>query len=118
MRKRIGSRIRMFTVILALALAVTSVSLPPVTAEAAKTVKVRKVQITSPKKSRITLNKGKTLTLKVKVTPKNAKNKKVAIKSSKNKIVKILSKNRIKALKNGNAKVTVTAKDGSKKKAG
>ncbi len=117
MRKRIGSRIRMFTVILALALAVTSVSLPPVTAEAAKTVKVRKVQITSPKKSRITLNKGKTLTLKVKVTPKNAKNKKVAIKSSKNKIVKILSKNRIKALKNGNAKVTVTAKDGSKKKA-
>ncbi len=48
MRKRIGSRIRMFTVILALALAVTSVSLPPVTAEAAKTVKVRKVQITSP----------------------------------------------------------------------
>lgn len=38
-------------------------------------MKVKKIQITNPKKKTVTLNKGKTLQLKIKVTPKNAKNK-------------------------------------------
>lgn len=108
---------RLFVLILILALTVTSVSVPPVTAEAAKTVKVKKVQITSPKKKSVTLKKGKTLQLKVKVTPKNAKNKKVKYGTSNKKVVKVTSKGKIKALKNGTARITVTARDGSKKKA-
>ena len=117
MRKRKGNGIRLCAWVLALALTITSAGIPSVTAEAAKAVKVKKVQITSPKKRSISLNKGKTLKLKVKVTPKNAKNKKVIYKSSNKKIVKILSGGRIKGVKNGTARVTVTAKDGSRKKA-
>lgn len=117
MRKRKGNGIRLCAWVLALILTITSAGIPSVTVEAAKAVKVKKVQIISPKKHSISLNKGKTLKLKVKVTPKNAKNKKVTYKSSNKKIVKILSGGRIKGVKNGTARVTVTAKDGSRKKA-
>lgn len=108
---------RLFSLVLALALLLTSVSVPSVTAEAAKTVKVKKIQITKPKKKSVTLKKGKSLQLKVKVTPKNAKNKKVRYKTSNRKIVRVSSKGKIKAIKNGNAKITITARDGSRKKA-
>ncbi len=108
---------RLFSLILALALALTCVSIPAETAKAAKTVKVKKIQITKPKKKSVTLKKGKSLQLKIKVTPKNAKNKKVKYKTSNRKIVRVSSKGKIKAIKNGNAKITITAKDGSRKKA-
>ena len=117
MKKKIGIRIRLFSFVLAMALAFTSAGMPSITVEAAGTAKVKKVRITSPKKSSITLNKGSSLRLKVKVTPGNAKNKKVAYKSSNKKVVKVTSKGKIKGLKNGTARITVTAKDGSKKKA-
>ncbi len=108
---------RLLVLVLALAMVFTSVSVPSVTAKAAKNVKVKKVQITSPKKKKVTLVKGKTLQIKVKVTPKNAKNKKVTYKSSKKKIASVSKKGKVKGLKKGTAKITVTAKDGSKKKA-
>ncbi len=110
-------RRRILSLVLALALAVGSASVPSVTAEAAKNVKVKKIQITNPKKKTVTLNKGKTLQLKIKVTPKNAKNKKVTYKSSNKKIASVTSKGKIKGIKKGTATITVTAKDKSKKKA-
>ncbi len=116
MRKK-GNRIRLFAAMLALSLAATSAAVPSATAQAAKKVKVKKVQITKPQKKSVTLNKGKSLQLKVKVTPKNAKNKKVTYKSSNKKIVKVTSKGKITGVKNGSATIKVTAKDGSKKKA-
>lgn len=86
----------------------TSVSIPSVTAEAAKKAKVKKIQITNPKKKKVTLNKGKTLQIKVKVTPKDAKNKKVSYKSSKRKIASVSNKGKVKGLKIGTAKMQMT----------
>ncbi len=116
-KKGKAARKRLFALVLALAMVLTSVSVPSVTAEAAKNVKVKKIQITNPKKKTVTLVRGKTLQIKVKVTPKNAKNKKVTYKSSKKKIASVSKKGKVKGLKKGTAKITVTAKDGSKKKA-
>ncbi len=116
-KKGKAARKRLFALALTLAMVFTSVSVPSVTAEAAKNVKVKKIQITNPKKKKVTLVKGKTLQIKVKVTPKNAKNKKVSYKSSKKKIASVSKKGKVKGLKKGTAKITVTAKDGSKKKA-
>ena len=48
MRKK-GNRMRLFAAMLALSLAATSAGVPSVTAEAAKKVKVKKVQITKPR---------------------------------------------------------------------
>ena len=112
-----NTRKRLLTLVLALAMVLTSVSVPSATAEAAKKVKVKKIQVTSPKKKTVTLVKGKTLQIKVKVTPKNASNKKVSYKSSKKKIASVSSKGKVKGVKKGTAKITITAKDGSKKKA-
>lgn len=82
-----------------------------------KKVSVRKVTITNPSKKTLTLNVGKTYKLKVTVAPSKATNKKVSFKSSNSKIVSVNSKGKLTAKKNGTAKITVTAKDGSKKKA-
>ena len=65
----------------------------------------------------ITIKKGKTRTLKLKVYPTNASNKKVKWTSSNKKIVKVNQKGKVTPLKAGQAKITVTARDGSKKKA-
>lgn len=112
MRKR-----KFLSLLMIFAIIFTSVNISPMVVEAAKTVKVKKIQITNPKKGSITMKKGETFNLKVKVTPKNAKNKQVSYKSSNRKVATVTSKGKIKALKNGTAKITVTAKDGSRKKA-
>lgn len=117
MEKTKKARKRLFSLFLVLAMALTSVSVPSVTAEAAKTVKVKKVQITNPKKKSVTLNKGKTLQIKVKITPKNVKNKKVTYKSSKKKVASVSKKGKVKGLKVGTAKITVTSNANRKKKA-
>lgn len=112
MRKR-----KLLSLLMIFAIIFTSVNISPIVAEAAKTVKVKKVQITNPKKGSITMKKGETFSLKVKVTPKNAKNKQVSYKTSNRKVATVTSKGKIMAVKNGTAKITVTAKDGSGKKA-
>lgn len=117
MEKTKKARKRLFSLFLVLTMALTSVSVPSVTAEAAKTVTVKKVQITNPKKKSVTLNKGKTLQIKVKITPKNVKNKKVTYKSSKKKIASVSKKGKVKGLKVGTAKITVTSNANRKKKA-
>lgn len=87
----------------------------PAGAKAGK--KVKKVTITSPVLGKVYLKKGQSYKLKVKVTPKKAKNKKLRYQSSKPKVVAVSKKGKIKAKKAGTAKITVTARDGSKKKA-
>ena len=56
-------------------------------------------------KTKLTIKKGKKATIKVTVSPKT----KVRFKSSKPKIAKVSKKGVVKALKRGNAKITVTA---------
>lgn len=92
------------------------------------TVKVTvKQPVTSVKfnKSSVTIaKKGKTATVKATVSPSNANNKKLAIKSKNTKIVKVSKSTvnsgaaiKIKAVKKGSTYVMATAKDGSKKSA-
>ena len=64
-----------------------------------------------------TLSVGGTFKIKATIKPSNASNKKLKYKSSNTSVVKVTSKGIIKAVGKGTAKVTVTAKDGSKKNA-
>lgn len=64
-----------------------------------------------------TLQAGKKYSMSAKVSPKSASNKKVSYKSSKSSVASVNSKGQITAKKPGTAKITVTAKDGSKQKA-
>lgn len=71
-------------------------------------------------KKKVTLKAGKTFKLKVKIAPKNAYSKKVTYKSSNTKYATVSKKGVIKAKKAGRGKkvtITVTAADGSGKKA-
>lgn len=61
----------------------------------------------------ITLEKGESLKLKTKIKPSKATNKKLKWKSSKKKVVSVNSSGTLKAKKNGKAKITVSATDGS-----
>ncbi|MBR6159919.1 MAG: Ig-like domain-containing protein [Lachnospiraceae bacterium] len=70
----------------------------------------------------VTLNKkkanvkvGKTITLKATVKPKKATIKEVTWKSSKPKIASVDANGKVKGIKKGTAKITVTTKDGKKK---
>lgn len=67
--------------------------------------------------SQITVTKGKSKTLKATVTPTNAANKKLKWTTSNKKIATVTSKGKVTGKKAGTAKITVTAQDGSKKKA-
>lgn len=86
----------------------------------------RGVSVTLPKVkvSKLTLNrtsvsltkKGQTYQLKATASPSNATTKSVTWKSSNTKVVTVNSAGRLTAVGNGSATITVTAKDGSKKK--
>lgn len=108
---------RALVLLLAMALVV---GMFPVTAEAApksKKKQVVSVSITKPDTKTLVLKKGKTYTIKTKVTVKNKASKKVTYSSSKKKVATINSKGKIKALKNGTTTITVKSKANSKKKA-
>ena len=64
----------------------------------------------------ISLQRGKTRSLKVTVSPSDASNKKVKWTSSNRKVATVTQKGKVKGIKAGNATITVTARDGSKKK--
>lgn len=68
-------------------------------------------------KTKVNLGKGKKVTLKATVTPKNASNKKVVWTSSKKSVATVSSKGVVTGKKAGTAKITATAADGSGKKA-
>jgi len=75
---------------------------------------VKKVKVTAKKK---TLGVGKTLKLKVTVSPKKNANTKVIWKSSNEKVATVSKSGKVKALKKGKVKITAMATDGSNKKA-
>lgn len=81
------------------------------------TVIVPKVVVKSVKlnKTKTTLDVGKTVTLKATVNPSKASTKIVNWKSSNEKVATVTSKGRVTAKKAGNATITVTTLDGSKK---
>lgn len=95
-------------------LAATTASAQATTETASKTVKVINVTLDY---SQITVVKGKTKTLKATITPTNATNKKVKWTTSNSKIATVSQKGVVTGKKAGSAKITVTAQDGSKKKA-
>ncbi|MBQ6393306.1 MAG: Ig-like domain-containing protein, partial [Eubacterium sp.] len=64
----------------------------------------------------ISVQKGKTRTLKLTISPSNASNKKVKWSTSNRKIATVTQKGKVKGIKAGKAKITVTARDSSKKK--
>lgn len=106
--------------LLAFALAVTSVASPSVSAEAASskkavksvTLKVNNKKVNS---KTTTLQVGKTLTVKTTVSPSSAK-KSISYKTSNKKIATVSSKGKVKAVKAGTAKITVTVKGKNNKK--
>ena len=83
------------------------------------TASTKEVKVTSVKvsESEITLKKGDTYTIKATIAPKGASNKKVTYSSSDKNVAKVSSKGVITAVKDGTAKITVKAADGSGKKA-
>ncbi|MBQ4529966.1 MAG: Ig-like domain-containing protein [Lachnospiraceae bacterium] len=104
---------RVLVSFLALALVMTSVFTPSVSAEAAskKAVKSVTLKVGSKKVNKKTqkLTVGKSLTVKTTVSPSSAK-KKVTYKSSNKKVATVSSKGKVKAKKAGTAKITVTVK--------
>lgn len=86
-------------------------------AEAAKKkATVSGVKVTNLPAKTLTLTKGKSFKLKVKVEGTGKFNKKVTYKSSKKKVATVSSSGKIKAKKNGTAKITVASKGNKKKK--
>ena len=79
-----------------------------------KPVKVSSIKLN---KRSISLNAGKSYTLKATVSPSKASNKGLSWKSSNTAVATVTSKGVVTAKKAGSAVITATAKDGSKKKA-
>ena len=102
---------RLLSALLCTAMVFTSLTTPTTKAQAASSsVK----SITLNVKSKVTMYKGSTKTIKVKsVSPKTA-SKKVTFKSSAPKVVKVSSKGAMKALKAGKATITVTSASNKK----
>lgn len=81
--------------------------------EAAASSKAKSVTLNY---SEYTLQKGKSVTLKATVKPKNAKNKKITWSSSNKKVATVTSKGKVAGKKNGTAKITAKV-SGTKLKA-
>ncbi len=84
-------------------------------AEAAKDKKIKSIAFKRYQNT-LTIEKGESLELKVKITPKKATNRNLKWKSSKKKIVSVDSKGVIKGRKKGNSIITVQTTDGTKLK--
>jgi len=80
-------------------------------------IKVKKVSLGKKKTRTLKLNKKskKTIKLKATVTPKNASNKALTWTSSNTKVARVSKNGKVKAVRPGRAKITVTTQDGSKR---
>ncbi len=78
---------------------------------------IQRVSKISAKAKNSTITVGGATTITKTVTPKNAKNKAVSFTSSNKKIATVSKKGVVKGIAPGTVKITVKAKDGSKKKA-
>ena len=112
--KRIAKRA--CAVMLSLAMAASSLA-PDSSAEAAKKGKIKSVTVTNVNGGAIVLKKGEKFSLKAKVVRTGKVSKKLTYKSSNKKIVKVSSKGKLTAVKNGTAKITIKSKANKKKKA-
>lgn len=111
-RKRVVKRAIAY--VLAAALTLSMISVPNTDAYAAKAA-VKKITVTNVKKNKVTLTKGKSFQLKTKVTTTGKISKAVTYTSSNKKVVSVTKKGKIKALKNGTAKITIKSKANKKK---
>jgi len=92
-------------------------NLSTLSAQAAKKkANVQSVTITKPDTTTLVLKKKKGYKLKIKVKTTGQISKKVSFKSSNAKVIRVNSKGKLTALKNGTAKITVRSKADSKKK--
>ena len=112
--KRIAKRA--CAVMLSLAMVASSLA-PATSAEAAKKGKIKSVTVTNVNGGAIVLKKGEKFSLKAKVVRTGKVSKKLTYKSSNKKIVKVSSKGKLTAVKNGTAKITIKSKANKKKKA-
>jgi uncharacterized protein YjdB len=101
--------------VLTLVIALSIITIPETTAEAA-TGKVKSISVTNLPAKTLTIKKGKTFTLKTKVTVSGKASKAVTYKSSKKSVATVDSKGKIKAKKNGKTTITITSKANKKKK--
>lgn len=90
---------------------------PVMPAGAAPKGKIQKVTIQKPDTKNLVLRKNATYQLKVKVKVSGKVSKKVTYKSSNKKVVKVSSKGKLTAKKNGTAKITVSSAAKPSKKA-
>ncbi len=79
--------------------------------------KVKEITVNKPEISSLYLKKGEKFRIKYKVKPANASNAKVAFAASNKKVAMVSAKGVIQAKKPGTARITLKAKDGSRKKA-
>lgn len=101
-----------------LAIALCFSAMNPHTADAAAKPRIKGVSVTNVKGKKLTLVKGDTFQLKVKVkaAPDKKKFKKVLYSTSKKKIVSVSASGKIKAKKAGTANITIRAQKDKKKK--
>lgn len=87
--------------------------------EKKKSANVSYVKVTNVKDGKLKIQKGKSFQLKtaIKVSPNKKKNRKIKFSSSNKKVIFVSSKGKIKAKKNGKAKITVKSVADPKKKA-
>lgn len=102
--------------LLAIALCISAIN--PHSADAAAKPRIKGVSVTNVKGKKLTLVKGNTFQLKVKVkaAPDKKKYKKVSYSSSKKKIASVSASGKIKANKVGTANITIRAQKDKKKK--
>lgn len=103
--------------VLAMVVSMCGTACTDVFVQAAQGGKVKSISVVSPEISVLTMKKGSSYSLKTKLLPKTAKNKKVKYRSSKPSVVSVSSRGVIFAKKKGSAKITVMAADGSGKRA-
>ena len=85
-------------------------------AKSEEPIQVEKIERVSPSFYTRTVGKGKTIYLKVNVLPNDAENQDLKWTTSNKKIATVSSTGKVKGVKNGNAIITASATDGSKKK--
>lgn len=76
-----------------------------------ETIKITKLSLN---KTKVSLKKGKTFSIKATISPSNATTKKLTYSSTNKKIATVSTKGVIKAKKKGSCKIKVTTTDGSK----
>ena len=117
MRKQVKMSVlkRILAVVIAVAVAVSMLTIPDAEVSAA-TGKVKSVAVTNLPAKQLTLKKGKSFTLKTKVSISGKKvSKAVTYKSSNKKVATVNAKGKITAKKKGKAVITVISKANKKK---